>query len=165
MTAQTIRHPWFNNQPQKRKRPPESDSSFASPPTSQKRFRCTSLEGGFSHLSLNQTSPMSSHPPPLFTPTSMSIFEVPRSNSPAVVVQGSVEEPPSPDVPEIKMRNWYEPEKDRMSLAIILSLTFTELSDRNSNHRLGRLLGFRRRADRGRPRNRYFICCPQPYQG
>jgi hypothetical protein len=32
------------------------------------------------------------------------------------------------------MRNWYEPEKDRMSLAIILSLTFTELSDRNSNH-------------------------------
>jgi hypothetical protein len=124
--AQPVRHPWFDNPSLKRKRPTDFDPPLATPlppsPISSKRLRCStsSLEGGFSHLSLNNYSPVITHPTTqpsssLSSSTPFSIFEVPTWSATDVVRGGSVEEPPSPDVPEVKMRNWYEPEKDRES--------------------------------------------------
>jgi len=91
----------------------DDDSERAPPPS--KRRRCTGLENGFSHMSLNAPPKGQSHmgweqPPP-------TIHEyLPPLGAPVAgaVRPGSVEEPAV--APEVKMKTetWYEPEPDRV---------------------------------------------------
>lgn len=133
--ANHFRHPWYDNAIMKRKQPTaininedmdDEDDSEARP---TKRRRCTGLENGIAHLSLD-TSAAGGHANrswgtvPIVTEahersstsTSPSITTSDVSSIPpgqTVVLPDSIEEP-SP-APEVKMggSSWYEPERDR----------------------------------------------------
>lgn len=111
--------------------PEDSDADYppsrASSPPSAKRRRCSTLERGLANLVLdfNATQPISilELPNPVqptsnaSTPSAMDISPYPTptpSPSPAIIYPSSVEEY-SPSDHEIKMKSWYEPEKDRKS--------------------------------------------------
>ncbi|KAH7922380.1 hypothetical protein BV22DRAFT_1121533 [Leucogyrophana mollusca] len=130
----TIRHPWFDPPPMKRKLreddPSPRFSSLSSPSTtpSRKRRRCTALENGFAHLTLSNSlppvSPSAASPSPsttspvideLLYPPSDAVSLMAVDGQCTVILPSSVEEPTSPQrsgVPEIAM----ECEADQASL-------------------------------------------------
>ncbi|KIK67098.1 hypothetical protein GYMLUDRAFT_54946 [Collybiopsis luxurians FD-317 M1] len=143
-------HPWFYKTSMKRPHSSSSDDELLdtgslSLPTSVKRRRVAALERGLSNLSLHPSQHASassvgvisspSNPPPSVTsPPSppletFSAMEVEYSDSSSLlpsIQPDSIEEPASPvlAVPEIHMKgsSWYEPEPDRESSSIVMTV-------------------------------------------
>ncbi|TFK44610.1 hypothetical protein BDQ12DRAFT_673271 [Crucibulum laeve] len=168
-TATHIRHPWFDPPTIKRKHSSSrSSSTHASSPGAEsdtsddsrravKRRRCTVLEHGFAHLTLE--TPFSTNYSGSSTGESPShllyVHELPASQTFAgeascsmdadgpfpprstmgtppifdVWLPSSVEEP---SIPEVKMKSssWYEPEPDRIVITDLDSFTDEEEEDK-----------------------------------
>jgi len=105
----TLSHPWLDS-PSKKRKSPTSDHDApgtSSPYQNRKRRRCSTLEQGFAHLTLNTLKPSITTSPTFVVEP---VPNVTNHNSP-VITPSSVEEP---DTPDVKMQTWYEPEKDRI---------------------------------------------------
>jgi len=112
--ASSIRHPWYDQPSIKRKHEITDDT-----PLPYKRRRCSTLEHGFAHLTLENPQLITKvHPQPSNPSIPLDQQHPMDTNfdlsSSSVLRPSSIEEPTT--IPEIKMKNtsWYEPEKDRI---------------------------------------------------